>query len=274
MHTRYLQSRTVTQLLLALLATSTCLFAAGPRLSDFSDPPQEYRPRFYWFWMGGSMTKEGIQADLQAMNDVGVGGVLMMNVYPTPPLDIECLGDRWWDLLTFANEEAKRQDVLFGTHNCPGWSTSGGPWNTVENSMQKVVFTATEFTGPGTLSTPLPQAEVDERWNYYRDIIAYAVKDATGTAVPAEHVIDVSTFMDAQGALSWKAPAGAWTIYRFGHTTTGHMNGPPIKGGQGLESDKMSREATKIHFDSYAKKIIERLQPLVGDTLNNFELDS
>lgn len=220
------------------------------------------------------MTKEGIQADLQAMNDVGIGGVLMMNVYPTPPLNIECMGERWWELLTYANEEAKKQDILFGTHNCPGWSTSGGPWTTVENSMQKVVFTETELAGPGRLETVLPQAEVDPRWSYYRDIVVYAIKDAKRGSVPREHVIDVSTYMDEAGTLRWDAPAGAWTIYRFGHTTTGHMNGPPIKGGQGLECDKMSREATKIHFDSYAKKIIDRMKPLVGDTLNNFELDS
>lgn len=241
---------------------------------EFSTPPPTFRPRFFWFWMGGTMTKEGIRADLEAMKDVGVGGVLMMNVYPTSPLDITCMGEKWWDLLTYANTEAQRNGILFGTHNCPGWSTSGGPWNTVENSMQKVVFTATPFSGPGKLSTPLPQAEVDERWNYYRDIVAYAVKDAKAGNVPADHVIDVSKLMAADGTLSWNAPAGAWTIYRFGHTTTGHMNGPPIKGGQGLECDKMSKEATEIHFNSYAKKIIDKMKPLVGDTLNNFELDS
>jgi len=242
-------------------------------LKDFSTPPQPFRPRLYWFWMGGSMTKEGIRADMEAMKDVGVGGVLMMNVYPTSPLDITCMGERWWDLLTYANQEAQRNGILFGTHNCPGWSTSGGPWNTVENSMQKVVFSSVALEGPGQLKTPLKQAEVDARWNYYRDIVALAVKKVTG-GTPQSDVIDLSRHMDADGNLAWTAPAGSWTIYRFGHTTTGHMNGPPIKGGQGLESDKMSREATKIHFDSYAKKIIEKLQPLVGKTLNNFELDS
>lgn len=271
---RYLRNRITTGLLLALLSSSSLLPAASPQLSEFETPPDQYRPRFYWFWMGGSMTKEGIRADLEAMKEVGVGGVLMMNVYPTAPLDITCMGDKWWDLLTYANTEAQRNNILFGTHNCPGWSTSGGPWNTVENSMQKVVFTETEHLGPGKLTAPLLQAEVDERWNYYRDIVVYAIQDAKSGTVPREHVIDVSKYMNDDGTLTWEAPAGEWTLYRFGHTTTGHMNGPPIKGGQGLESDKMSREATKIHFDSYAKKIIDRMQPLVGETFNNFELDS
>jgi hypothetical protein len=140
--------------------------------------------------------------------------------------------------------------------------------------MQKVVFASQELKGPGKLKTVMPRPEVDPRWNYYQDIVILAVKDAKTPGVPASDVVDVTKYMDADGKLQWRAPDGSWTIYRFGHTTTGHMNGPPIKGGQGLESDKMSREAAKIHFDSYAKKIIEKMQPLVGNNLNNFELDS
>ena len=247
---------------------------AGDLKAEFTTPPTEARPRFYWFWLGGAMTKEGIQADLQAMNDVGIGGVLMMNVYPTPPLDITCMGEKWWDLLTYANTEAKRQGILFGTHNCPGWSTSGGPWNNVENSMQKVVFSEQTVQGPGIDSLTLTRPEVDPKWDYYRDITVLAVKNAKSAAVPMEDVIDLSGKMDAQGLLKWSVPEGAWTVFRFGHTTTGHMNGPPIEGGQGLECDKMSREATKIHFEGYGKKLIERLRPLVGKNFSYLQLDS
>lgn len=251
------------------LARSADDFKAG-----FTTPPPQARPRFFWFWLGGSMTKEGIRADLEAMHDVGIGGVLMMNAYPTAPLNITCMGDKWWDLLTYANTEAKRQGILFGTHNCPGWSTSGGPWNAVENSMQKVVFSEKTVEGPGAESLNLARPEVDPKWNYYRDIAVLAVKNAKAQPVPAADIIDLSGQMDAQGLLKWRAPEGIWTIYRFGHTTTGHMNGPPIEGGQGLECDKMSREATKIHFEGYAKKIIERMRPLVGETFHNLEVDS
>lgn len=41
---------------------------AGDLKAEFTTPPTEARPRFYWFWLGSAMTKEGIQADLQAMN--------------------------------------------------------------------------------------------------------------------------------------------------------------------------------------------------------------
>ena len=44
----------------------------------FSQPPTEARPWCYWYWMNGNVTREGIIADLQAMHEVGVGGVFLM----------------------------------------------------------------------------------------------------------------------------------------------------------------------------------------------------
>ena len=86
--------------------------------------------------------------------------------------------------------------------------------------------------------------------------------------------MDLSGKVDVEGKLQWDAPAGEWTVYRFGHTTTGHMNGPPPTGGQGLECDKMSREAAEVHFNGYIAKIIERLGPLSGKSFQYFEIDS
>ncbi|TSA36574.1 MAG: hypothetical protein D4R64_07195 [Porphyromonadaceae bacterium] len=40
----------------------------------------EARPWVYWFWLNGNITREGITADLEAMNRVGIGGVLIMEV--------------------------------------------------------------------------------------------------------------------------------------------------------------------------------------------------
>jgi len=47
--------------------------SAADLQAGFTTPPPEARPRFFWFWLGGSMTKEGIRADLQAMHDIGAG---------------------------------------------------------------------------------------------------------------------------------------------------------------------------------------------------------
>jgi len=62
------------------------------------------------------------------------------------------LGD--WGIVPAAGE-ADRLGIEFAMHNCPGWSSSGGPWITErpEYSMQTLTWTETPVTGgKGSLS--------------------------------------------------------------------------------------------------------------------------
>ena len=61
-----------------LLSFSSLLMAATPE--EFRSPPDSARPWVYWFIMDGNLTREGITADLEAMKDQGVGGVILMEV--------------------------------------------------------------------------------------------------------------------------------------------------------------------------------------------------
>jgi hypothetical protein len=58
-------------------------------------------------------------------------------------------------------------------HNAPGWSSSGGPWITPDDSMKYLTWTESRATGGDTvrLMLPEPQSQLD----YYRDarVIAY-----------------------------------------------------------------------------------------------------
>src|SRR6202035_4383615 len=40
----------------------------------FEDPPASARPRVWWHWMNGNITKEGIKLDLEWMHRVGIAG--------------------------------------------------------------------------------------------------------------------------------------------------------------------------------------------------------
>lgn len=265
--------RPVTMMLLAVGLAMTARAEELP--TNFTSPPPSARARVYWFWLGGSITREGITADLEAMKRAGLGGTLMMNAYPsTPPVVLNCMSPEWWNLLKFANEESARLGLIFGTHNCPGWSTSGGPWITPELSMQKVVWSETKARGAGRVSLALPKPKLDSRWNYFADINVLAVPADAAQPAARESVMDLTGKMMPDGQLTWDAPAGDWTIFRFGHTTTGHMNGPPPTGGQGLECDKMNPKAAELHFNAYSAKIIEAMGHLAGKTFTNLEIDS
>jgi len=48
--------------------------APDPLKKGFENPPESARPRVWWHWMNGNISKEGIKLDLEWMRRVGLGG--------------------------------------------------------------------------------------------------------------------------------------------------------------------------------------------------------
>src|SRR5215469_13442248 len=48
--------------------------AGDPLEAGFKAPPDSAKPRVWWHWMNGNITKEGIKLDLEWMHRVGIGG--------------------------------------------------------------------------------------------------------------------------------------------------------------------------------------------------------
>ncbi|MET1057667.1 MAG: glycosyl hydrolase [Pedobacter sp.] len=72
-------------------------------------------------------------------------------------------------------------------------------------------------------------------------------------------VTDISSYMNADGTLSWNVPAGNWIIERTGMIPTGVRNSPASPEGTGLEADKMSKKHISAHFDAFLGQIIKRI---------------
>lgn len=84
--------------------------------------------------------------------------------------------------------------------------------------------------------------------------------------VNPKEVIDVTPYMDADGTLSWDAPAGKWRVMRFGMRNNGAATRPAPIPGVGMECDKFSREALYAHLNEFAGKLID----LVGTDKDKF----
>ncbi len=92
--------------------------------------------------------------------------------------------------------------------------------------------------------------------------------------VNQSQVLDISNKMDAKGMLHWNAPAGNWKIIRFGYTTTGAINAPATKEGEGLECDKMDSSAVAFHFSQFPQKLINKAGDMTGNTFKFLLVDS
>ncbi len=419
--------------------------------AGFANPPREARPWTLWQWMNGNISKEGITADLEAFKRAGLGGAQSFHIdYGLPQGPIAFLSPEWLDMYLFAAQEADRLGLQLGTHNCGGWSSSGGPWTLPENSMQVVVTREVRTKGPAQFSAVLPVPESylpPGHPNSYRDIAVLAyptppnemitlgaaspkvtinegkgsksptlvddlltsfvlpvasggtpayvqiafpepftarqliltpakreqgfsgllessddgvtfapvrtfqmagqperqedpyqqiivfpqvsarvfrisvekakasnkptliaeaglsgrltVDDLAGKAFyqrhsiqskpekkpsasrPAEDgtvamgdIIDLSGKMDRAGRLTWEVPPGNWTVLRVGHQPNGTRNHPAPLGGEGLECDKLSKEAVDAHWAAMMGKLIEKFGPLVGKSFTKVEIDS
>ena len=260
----------------------------------FARPPRSARPWVYWFPLSGNLSKEGITADLEALQRVGIGGVLYMEVDQGAPLGpADFAGPLWRELFQHACKEANRLGLEINMNNDAGWCGSGGPWITPELSMQRVVWTETVVKGPKSFAGVL--AKPGAVRNFYQDIAVLAMPAPEGngriqgiegkssvipqhfppqrakfaslsaeSVIPRDRIVDLTGKMDAAGKLSWNIPEGTWLVLRLGHTTTGTDNHPAPASGCGLECDKLSKEATELHFNALMGRLIAENRALSG----------
>ncbi|MCB2080476.1 MAG: glycoside hydrolase [Novosphingobium sp.] len=128
----------------------------------FADPPVSARPRVWWHWMNGNITKDGIARDMAWMKRVGIAGLQNFDANQKTP---QVVADRlvymtpeWTDAFRFAAAEAERQGLELAIASSPGWSETGGPWVKPEDGIKKLVWSATDVEGGrrfvGKLSPP------------------------------------------------------------------------------------------------------------------------
>jgi hypothetical protein len=151
-------------LAVAVIAGLGSISAQGPGntlAKGFADPPDSARPRVWWHWMSGNVTKEGIKADLEWMKRAGVAGfqnfdagldtpqiVAKRLVYMTPD---------WKDAFKFTAKLADKLGLEMAIAGSPGWSESGGPWVTAKQAMKKYVWSETRLEGGRLFDGILPK---------------------------------------------------------------------------------------------------------------------
>lgn len=301
--------------------------------STFVNPPDSVRPGVYWYFMDGNISRKGMTADLESMKEAGIGNVLFLEVnigVPRGPVDF--MSEEWQNLFQHAVNEARRLGITLTLGVGPGWTGSGGPWVKSEESMQHLVYSATEISGPSTQSIQLPKPDprdpyfgvktlnenlkkqwldfyedvfvlafptpksdaklqdIDEKALYYRapfsskkGVKPYLPEPSAHPEIPEQaaidqrQIIDLTTYLQKDGTLNWKAPAGKWTIMRFGRRNNGAITRPAPVPGLGFECDKFDTVAFKNHFDDYVGKLIKKVgtpKSSTGGGWNMLHMDS
>ena len=228
----------------------------------FKNPPNSAKPRVWWHWMNGNITKEGIKLDLEWMNRVGIGGFQNFDASLTTPKLVDkrlvYMTPEWKDAFRYATTLADQLGLEEAIAGSPGWSESGGPWVKPSQGMKKVVWSETRieggkpFTGalphPPTVSGPFQNIPIFDFLAmisgqpptggpaFYADTAVIACR-AAGSDVPVESLQPKIT--SSSGTLNLalltdgdlvkttqlpKAPVGqqAWVQYEFASPQTMH----------------------------------------------------
>lgn len=148
-----------------LVFSCTAFCAENKNVGDslyngFSNPPNAAKPRVWWHWMNGNITKEGIRKDLEWMHRVGIGGLQNFDAsMATPRLVSQRLlfmTPEWKDAFGFATKLADSLAFELAIASSPGWSESGGPWVQPKDGMKKIVWSELRVEGGKQFSGLLP----------------------------------------------------------------------------------------------------------------------
>jgi hypothetical protein len=108
-----------------------------------------------------------------------------------------------------------------------------------------------------------------------------SISDPSTQTIPGDQsiklgqILDLTDKLQPDGTLDCRLPEGQWTIVRFGHTTNGNKIHPASERSEGLETDKMSAEATKFHLDKgLLGPTLKSLGDLVGKVMVEANIDS
>lgn len=198
----------------ALLLSSSICFNINAQETEqykrFVNPPSESRPRVWWHWMNGNVTKEGIYKDILWMNRIGIGGFHHFDAGMTTAQVVDkrlmYMDAGWKDAFKYATHLADSLGMEMAVASAPGWSSTGGPWVKPENAMKKLTWREMIIKGGAKVSVKLPDAwetsgffqnvpptensstfatsSVDDK--YYKDIAVVAVRLNNGEKTMAE----------------------------------------------------------------------------------------
>ncbi|GAB3993989.1 glycosyl hydrolase [Spirosoma daeguense] len=252
----------------------------------FKNPPQQARPKTYWWWLNGNVDTVRLKEELNAMKTAGIGGVDIFEigvpgannpkgmVKAGPPF----MSDESLNAIEIAIREATRLNLEVGLNLASSWN-AGGSWIKPQHAAKSIYFSKTVVDGGSQQAIKLAFPEIsklDERGKprvieigtdgrpvYHQEIavVALPVRDKTTTLDTAQIISLSRQFDTGNETLNWNVPAGKWEVYRYVCSNSGEQLKLPSENSKGPIIDHFDSSATRAHFQYF----INKLKPRFGD---------
>lgn len=164
----------------AMVASAQSNGPSDPLKNGFQNPPESARPRVWWHWMNGNISKEGIKLDLEWMHRSGLAGFQNFDAALQTPQVVDhrlaYMTPEWKDAFRYAIGLGDQLGLEMAIAGSPGWSESGGPWVPAAQGMKKYVWSETTIEGGKPFSGML--AHPPEITGAFQNI---GIRDVLGT---------------------------------------------------------------------------------------------
>jgi hypothetical protein len=285
---------------IVLLTAGLCWLPVHPAMAqsfddrlqrEFVSPPDSAKPRVWWHWMNGNVTKEGVQLDLQWMHHIGIGGVQNFDASYFAPKIVEqrlvFMTAPWREVLRYAVTLADQLGLEFAIASSPGWSESGAPWVGPQQGMKKLVWSETRVRGhtrftkkllqpPCTVgpfqdvpwSNPMPGGPTPQKPvpKLYKDVAVIAYRLPVEDRSPAElhpavtssaGPIDAGLLWDGDFTTAVSLPFGeqgnpAWIVLHFSRPRTIHSMSLALQGNPGHVGAELQSSRDGAEFRTIA----------------------
>lgn len=210
------------------------------------DPDNVAKPWTYWWWMGSSVTKDGITKNLEDMHVAGIGGVHIVPIYGEKGDEqnfIRFLSPQWMEMLRHTVQEAKRLNMGVDMTSGTGWPF-GGPGIRENNAAKSFYVLPVKMNDPTSIR------------NYYKPksnskLIALVAMDPKGNSR------DITSRVDAEGIIQWGDIRSPWRVYAAFQGYTQQKVKRAAPGGEGFVMDYFSDTA----IAGYMKQFEEAFAP-------------
>ncbi|QGY47416.1 glycoside hydrolase family 2 protein [Maribellus comscasis] len=263
------------------------LFASGFQLlaqqPDWPETTNVTQPWTRWWWHGSTVNPGGLTANMEQLQEIGLGGVEITPIYDVKGYENEAisfLSDQWMEMLEYTLKEGDRLNLGVDLANASGWPF-GGPWIGAEDACKNLHFKQFTLNGGEQLkekvefiqepmvraighrldiseikfpisSNPNLQELALEQVRFEKPLPLQALMAYNKTG----EVIDLTEKVSTGGTLNWTAPEGTWNLYAVFQGWHGKMVERAGTGGEGNVIDHFSEAAAdkflKI-FDEAAK---------------------
>lgn len=122
--------------------------------------------------------------------------------------------------------------------------TPGGDFR-IDDIIEKAIYVRAPYTSMPGVKPFLPSYANHK-----------SLKDSE--LINPNQIIDLTDKLISDSIIDWNAPAGNWTIMRFGSRNNGAVTRPAPMPGVGFEADKMDTTAIKVHIDNFIGKLLAR----------------